>query len=347
MSFHPRRRTLLLFCAGATAASLLLATGASSEPAPIREKRAEAEAVLAQMRQIDSSLSRAVESYNQATIGSTPIEAELEVTREHLGIARKANRAAERNLERRLVALYTNGDQSLLEVILGSTSLDDLLDRIDAAQRVTKQDGRIVEDVERSRASYRAVAQKLEQARTEQKAVVGAREAASEEIEAKLAERQQLYDSIRGEIEQLEAEERQRQDGSPPRPSGAWPRRSRPPRNSRPRPRLARTAVRSPPRRPTRTAASSGSRSQYLGVPYVWGGASPTGFDCSGLVIYVFAQVGVSLPHSTYALWETGRARVQGSSSSRATSSSSTGSVTSGSTSAAASSSTRRTRAMS
>jgi peptidoglycan DL-endopeptidase CwlO len=40
---------------------------------------------------------------------------------------------------------------------------------------------------------------------------------------------------------------------------------------------------------------------QYLGSPYVYGGSSPAGFDCSGFTQFVFAHVGISLPHSSSA----------------------------------------------
>jgi cell wall-associated NlpC family hydrolase len=45
---------------------------------------------------------------------------------------------------------------------------------------------------------------------------------------------------------------------------------------------------------------------QYLGVPYVWGGSTPAGFDCSGLTMYVYAQLGIQLPHYAAAQWNEG-----------------------------------------
>lgn len=56
----------------------------------------------------------------------------------------------------------------------------------------------------------------------------------------------------------------------------------------------------------TKAAAVVDATKQYLGTPYVWGGESPKGFDCSGLLQYVWNQAGVKIPRTTYAQFQAG-----------------------------------------
>jgi len=66
------------------------------------------------------------------------------------------------------------------------------------------------------------------------------------------------------------------------------------------------------PTRPVEMRPTTGEKAvtialRYLGTPYSWAGASPAGFDCSGFVMYVYAKLGITLPHSSWMLWGKGR----------------------------------------
>jgi cell wall-associated NlpC family hydrolase len=287
-------------------AVLWAAASAHAAPGTVASKQAQAQQVLAQIQKIDDSLGVAVESYNLANVRLRKIENDQRENRLQLKVTRANLRIAQDSLAARLVSAYTSTqDNSTLSVLLGATSLDDLLNRIETVNSTSQQDASIVQQVTSFKAAIQRQRIELRRAHSEQRTIVAKKAAEKQRIQSQLASRRQLLSSIKGQIERIRATEaaQQRQLAAAARsrlsggiqvslPDGVGISASTPEGSTVAPPNVHGGVV--------------GIAMHYLGVPYVWGGSTPRGFDCSGFVAYVFAQIGVSLPHSSYAMFGMG-----------------------------------------
>jgi peptidoglycan DL-endopeptidase CwlO len=299
----PTRRRQAQAGIAAIAVSLLAAASAAADPGSVASKEAQAQQVLGQIQQIDGRLGAAVEAYNLANVRLAKIESDQRENRHELAVARSNLKRSQAALAARLVSAYTSSDDnSTLAVLLGSTSLEDLLNRVETMNSTSRQDGRIVREVTSFKRAVQRHKAELANAHEAQQQVVAERAAQRRQIEGQLAQRRQLLSSIHGEIARMKAAEAARQRQLAAAAQQRIANTPPPPTNDVAVGAAATTPEGSTVAPPNVHGGVVSVAMQYLGVPYRWGGASPSGFDCSGFVMYVFAQIGVSLPHSSYSM---------------------------------------------
>jgi cell wall-associated NlpC family hydrolase len=306
----------------ATAIVCVSAATVAAEPPAIAAKRAEAQQVLEDIHALDTRLEKAVEDYDAATAHLEQIKAQQVINTKHLVIARRNLTFANNMLASRVRALYTSDQpqNSTLAILLGSSSLTDFINRIDTTSRVADEDTQVLHEIHRFKGDVTRRATFLRHAHVRQATVVAERAAARSEIESGLAERQRLLSSIQSEIVHLQAEEAARQAKLRAEAEARFQAQLEAARAASQEGNQARAdnaptdvvgaAAVTPEGQtiapPSQYGGVVGIAMQQLGTPYVWGGSSPGGFDCSGLVAYVYSQVGVSLPHYSGAQWQMG-----------------------------------------
>lgn len=249
------------------------------------QKAAEARAIKTQVDALNMQVEIAQENYDVAAGKHAALVAQAQEAQGRVDAAEARLTKLQEHLGTRANRMYRAGSTTFLDVLLGASSFEEFTATWDFLKQLNESDASYIEQTKTARAEAQAAHADLaakEKAAAEQVDIMAKNKSAAEKD---LAKAQSLLRGVEAEVAALRAAE----EAERARQASTWQASKKTSEKSYP----------APTRAPRSEVVNIAKR--YLGAPYRWGAAGPNAFDCSGFTMFVYAQVGVSLPHSSAA----------------------------------------------
>jgi peptidoglycan DL-endopeptidase CwlO len=235
--------------------------------------------------QIESIMSQINDNKKQITI----TEQNIKVAENELKKAQDDITAEKDLFGERMRAMYINGSEGYLDIILSSKGFNDFLSNIETVTKIIEYDQKVIKDLNLKQDELNKKKEALNTQNSKLLALESDNENKLVQLNSDKAEQNKL-------IVQAKAQERLYASKVSASQSviNETLKQIEAIRNSVPKYSPSRGSV------PISSNAVIAYASNFLGTPYLWGGTTPSGFDCSGFTQYVYRHFGVSLGRTTY-----------------------------------------------